>query len=836
MGNQKGYKKTMYICNLKMIKNTKLEYKIAFEQIRQEIMDNCLSLGGKQFAEKMSFSSNYERVVYLLDLTEEFRQIFITNEVFPSSNYIDMRSELQRLKLLGSFISQTCLFELKISLQTINDCLQFFSKAEDEKYPTLKQLSNNIYVDKAILQECHRLIDKEGNFYDNASNYLAIIRSNKKKKIAEVDKRIERILSQSKSEGWSSSDAEITLRNGRLVIPVLASNKKRIKGFIHDQSQTGQTSYIEPSEIVELNNQVRELELEEAREIIKILNEFTEILRPEIDVLIEAYHFLSQIDFIRAKAKYSLKIRAAKPILYNKPIIDWFDARHPLLEEALQKNLKRIVPLRIELNDKNRILVISGPNAGGKSVCLKTVALLQYMLQCGLLVPLRETSEAGIFSSIFIDIGDEQSLENDLSTYSSHLLNMKNLCLMATSSTLFLIDECGTGTDPTIGGAIAEAVLEFLNSKKAFGIVTTHYSNLKLLADQHEEIVNGAMLFDKTNMRPLYKLVIGKPGSSFAFEIAQTLALPKEIIESAIEKIGTSHLDFEQQLQQLEIEKEELKKKEENVRIADELLSEVLAKYNKLNEELEEQKRAILKQAKADAKQILQSANKQIENTISQIKQANAEKEKTNKIREEFRKEQDNLDKELNILDKAEKKKEKTSASSVQMQGFGIKLDVSPLAIGDIVKIGNENTFAEILSIKRSKVEVVSNNIKMTIDKSQVTKVDKKSFLKQQVKKTYSKSSAFISIIDELNDKRKTFKSQLDLRGERAEKAIERVEQFIDQARLLGERDLSILHGKGDGILKIIIRDYLKTNLEVKSFKGAHVDLGGEGITMVTLY
>lgn len=820
------------------MRNTKLEQKIGFEQIRQSIKENCLSSGGIDFVENMEFSSNYERIILWLNLTEEFRQIFVTNSIFPSSNYFDMRLELDRLRLLGTFISQNSLFDLKTSLQTINECLVFFSKSEEGKYPALKALCQNIYVDKDILKLCHKLMDEKGDFFDNASDYLAIIRSNKRKKILEVDKRIQKILVVSKKEGWTGDDAEITIRNGRLVIPISSSYKKRISGFVHDESSTGQTSYIEPAEIVELNNEVRELELEEQREIIKILTEFTDELRPQIDILIQAYYFLSQLDFIRAKAKYAMQISAGRPILENKTRLTWYEARHPLLEKTLAKNGKQIVPLKIELNNKDRILIISGPNAGGKSVCLKTVGLLQYMLQCGLLVPMRETSEVGIFDSIFIDIGDEQSLENDLSTYSSHLLNMKNLCEGANNKTLFLIDECGTGTDPMIGGSIAESVLEFLNKKNAFGVVTTHYSNLKLLADREENIINGAMLFDQNNMRPLYQLSIGRPGSSFAFEIAQTIGLPKAIIDSAINKIGSSHLDFEQQLQQLEVEKLELKKKSQEVKIADELLAEVLEKYNKLYSSLEQEKKSILKQAKLEAKEILQNANKNIENTISKIKEANAEKEKTQEIREEFNKEQENLEEEINLIYKEEKKNNNKKSLNTQKQNkdIGVKIDTSPLVIGDIVKIGDENTFAEVVLIKRNKIDVISNSIKMTIDKNKVVKVDKKNYLKQESKKIRPSSKAFISIIDELNDKREKFNPQIDLRGERAEIAIEKVGKFIDEARLLGERELSILHGKGNGILKTIIREFLRTNSEVKSFKSAPTEFGGEGITMVSLY
>jgi len=803
----------------------RLENKLGFTQIREIIKENCLSKGGEELVERMHFSSNFHSINNSLNLTEEFREILVRNSLFPNDNYFDMREELERLKLSGTFIGQSDLNDLKGSLITINECLKFFSQSEEDNYTNLKKLSQDIFIEKEIIKYTFRLLDDKGDFLDNASDYLSIIRSNKRKKIFEVDKRIQKILSQSKKEGWTSEEAEITLRNGRSVIPVSSTNKRKLKGFVHDESSTGQTSYIEPEEIVELNNQVRELEIEERREIIKILTEFTVFLRPYIEDLIKAYNYLTKVDFIRAKAKFALSILAGKPLLEDNQIINWFDARHPLLQISLKKSNRDIIPLRVELNRDNRILIISGPNAGGKSVCLKTVGLLQYMLQSGLLIPIRETSEVGIFKSIFIDIGDEQSLENDLSTYSSHLLNMKNLCTKADNKTLFLIDEFGTGTDPSIGGAIAESILEFLNKKQAFGIVTTHYSNLKLLAQREDNIINGAMLFDQKNMRPLYKLSIGMPGSSFAFEIAQTIGLPESIIDSATDKIGLSHFEFEQELQNLEYEKGEIKKKSQELKIADELLSGVIEKYNNLSQSLENEKREILKQAKREAKEIIINANKKIENTISQIKESNADKIKTQKLRDELKSDLIDIEKDIHKVEKHKQNKPKD---------IGVKLDLSPIQIGDIVRIGEDNIFAEVVRINRNKIEVISDSIKMSIDKNKVIKVDKKNYLKQSANKK-SKSIINSSIFEDINEKRKEFSLQLDIRGLRAEKALEEVGKFIDEARLLGERDISILHGKGDGILKTIIRDFLKTNSEVESYKSARIELGGEGITQVKL-
>ncbi|MDR0972091.1 MAG: Smr/MutS family protein [Bacteroidales bacterium] len=818
--------------------NRKLEEKLGFENIRQAIKANCLSISGRKMVDSIEFSSNFKTINQNLSLTEEFREILVTNKDFPSSNYFDLSDELNRLRLEGTFISQIKLFELKTSLITIRDCLHFFSHSQQEEYPFLKTLLENVYVDKQLIISSSKIIDEKGEINDNASTNLAILRSTKKKKIIEQDKKIQKLLSQAKKDGFSSEDAEVTIRNGRMVIPVFAANKRRISGLIQDESASGQTSYIEPSEIVEINNAVRELELEEQREIIRILTEFTGILRCEIDTLLNAYLFLANIDFIQSKAKYALQIRAAKPIFNDETIIEWFDARHPLLEKTLAENQKKIVPLKVTLSEKERILVISGPNAGGKSVCLKTIGLLQYMIQCGILIPLRPTSTVGVFNSIYIDIGDEQSLENDLSTYSSHLLNMNMLCKKANEKTLFLIDECGTGTDPLIGGAIAEAVLEYLNEKLSFGVVTTHYSNLKLLADKHENIVNGAMLFDQRNLKPLYTLAIGQPGSSFAFEIAKTIGLPQSIIDSAVEKAGVSHIDFEEQLQKLQEDKRLLKKKQEQLKIEDDLLAEVLEKYNRLKDKLEEDKTNIVKEAKQKAKEIIENANQVVENTIFNIKKANADKEKTKQIREELNFKAEEIKKDLQKMDSSQTKKAKEKPiTNNNYENLGVKLDNSPLAIGDIVKLPYENTFCQIISIKRNKIEVISDSIKMIIDKQKVVKVDKKAFLKMESQRGNKlRERPSLSIIDEINEKRKFFSSKLDLRGERAEDVEDKVGKFIDQARLLGERELSLLHGKGNGILKTIIREYLKNNPEVKSFRPANVEFGGEGITLVSLY
>ncbi|MDR1006885.1 MAG: Smr/MutS family protein [Bacteroidales bacterium] len=817
--------------------NERIEQKTGFKQVRNDIKALCLGAGGRFWVDEMAFSDDFSKVEYNLNLTFEFRNIILSNQNFPSDSYYDMREELHRLRLAGTFIDRAHLFDLKRSLHTINDCIAFLDDRKDD-FPQLYGLSVGLEVDKNLLKRCDMLLDADGEFYDNASEELQRIRIARKHKKAEIERHIRKILSLSKSEGWTNDDAEITIRNGRPVIPVSSANKRRIKGFVHDYSASGNTSYIEPSEVVELNNEVRELDFEEQREIIRILTEVSDMLRPDIDVLLSDYIFLSQMDFIRAKALYAVKIKAGLPILVNKPQIDWYDARHPLLEASLALHHKKIVPLRIELT-KHRILVISGPNAGGKSVCLKTTGLLQYMLQCGLLVPMRETSEAGIFGAIFIDIGDEQSLEDDLSTYSSHLLNMKRLCEQANGRTLFLIDEFGSGTDPEVGGAIAEAILEDLNASKAFGVVTTHYSKLKLISDKaanHGTIVNGAMLFDKDNMKPLYVLSIGKPGSSFAFEIAKSIGLPKRIIESAVEKTGSGIMDFEQQLQQIEVEKQELKRKEEQFEVADNLLAETIAKYEKMFADVSNRKSEIINKAKHEAKQILEGANQRIEKTIADIRTANAQKELTNAAREKIKQDIVKIDADLSSGKSKNNSAQSHTEPQKQIHNVTIRFDSSPIVEGDNVLLSDGVTFAQVLRLKRDKVEVIFGNIAMSLPLSDVKKVDKKSYQRYKSKKTTSEKRSFNSIMDDINKKRAVFKYQIDVRGEKADQALEIVSKQVDEARLLGERQFAVLHGKGDGILKSVIREFLKNNSAVEAFRPAALESGGEGITVVKLY
>jgi DNA mismatch repair protein MutS2 len=811
-----------------MIYPKNFEQKIEFDTIRQMVREKCISTMGKEYADKIRFSSDFDIISKLLNQTEEFRQILIENPAFPEQDYFDMREALNRVKIEGSYIEQSQLFDLKSSLIAIHDVVSFIRSFEPDLIPNILGIIEDIYIDPNILSRLKSIINDKGEILDNASTGLKEIRKKLAGKQNAISKKINQSLKAAKKLGWVNDDVEVTIRNGRQVIPVPASHKRQIRGLIHDESATGQTVYIEPGDVLEITNEVRELRGAEVREIIKILKDFTSIIRPELPQLIEAYRTLGLIDFIRAKAKFALLVNGIKPALKSSTVTNWNKAVHPLLFISHQKQNKSIVPLNINLDSTNRILVISGPNAGGKSVCLKTVGLLQYMLQCGMLIPVEERSEVGVFSSIFIDIGDEQSLENDLSTYSSHLLNMKNLVLNSDNKSLFLIDEFGTGTEPQLGGAIAEAVLERLNENKSMGVVTTHYSNLKLLARQGNGIINGAMLFDTNKMEPLYELKIGKPGSSFAFEIAKKIGFPKSILKNAEKKTGKKQLDFDQQLHQLEIEKKELDQKKDEFKTADDFLSEMIDKYEKLKNDLDIRKTKIISDAQQEAYDIIQSSNKLIENTIQGIKESKADKEKTKVLRVKLSEEKEKI-----ISKKASKIKLKDPVKEIKLVETPEQdIDPEPIRKGDMVHIIEQDVFSEVLEIKGNEIVVGFNSITL---KTTIDKVKKTSKTKHKKHTSFSRKTAHSGILSEMNDKMANFKLQLDVRGKRGEEAVELVRQYIDDAILLNLNELKILHGKGHGILRSMIHEYLGTVSEIKQYKDEHVERGGSGITIVIL-
>lgn len=808
-----------------------LEDKLGFTKIRELVAQECTNSLAVRMTQEMAFSSNYDRVVRELQQTEEFRQILMLENSFPSQDFIDLTDELIRLKIVGSVIELQALFDFKCSLRTITECLRFFQHDDAAKYPYLHELSTHVDLDPNISKALSKIIDDKGEIYDNASEDLREIRHLINKKKTDVDVQISKQLARAKHEGWAPENAEATIRNGRMVIPMLDTHRRKIKGLIHDESATRQTAYLEPSEVVELNNDLRELEFAERHEIQRILARFADMIRPHLDSLVNAYWLLARIDFIRAKARFAITIHAGRPIVDSITKINWLDARHPLL---YLNHKGEVVPFNIELDDDSHILIVSGPNAGGKSVCLKAVGLIQYMLQCGMLVPCRETSEFGIFDSIFIDIGDQQSIDNDLSTYTSHLQNMKQLLEMADANTLFLLDELGGGTEPRSGCAIAEALLEELYRRHAFGVVTTHFADLKLLADRNPGIVNGAMLFDTENMKPLYRLSIGHPGSSFAFEIAQNIGFPEAILKAAGEKVGGEMLNFEHQLQQIELDKQEIERQRTELEVADNFLSEVTSKYQQLTDKLEGKRYEILSAARKEAQQIIADANRTVEQTISDIKQAQAERERTMQARQRMKEEGERIAQaqEKHEEERKAAKKQAVASADNQPQHTQDEDGVADIVVGSIVKIDGQDTFGQVVEIKGKKAVVESNSIRMTIALNRLQGTKKKNI---PVDKTSRLNSRFQSIYDDINEKRKSFNPTIDLRGQRADEALANLSHFIDDAQLLGEKELRILHGKGYGILKQMIREWLQGNRDVHNFHSERLELGGDGITIVNL-
>ena len=811
-----------------------IEDKLGFTKIRELVAAECTNTLAVRMAQEMSFSSNYDRVVRELQQTEEFRQILVLENSFPSQDFIDLTDEMVRLKIVGSVIELQALFDLKCSLHTITECLRFLLRDDPIRYPYLHELATHVNLDPTISKVINKLIDDKGEIYDNASDELLEIRREMSRKRNAVDAQISKQLARAKHEGWAPENAEVTIRNGRLVIPMLDTHRRKIKGLIHDESATRQTAYLEPSEVVELNNDLRELEFAEHHEIQKILGRFSDMIRPQLDDLVNAYWFLARVDFIRAKARFALSIHAGRPIVDSVTKLNWLDARHPLL---FLNHKGEVVPFNIDLNEDSHILIVSGPNAGGKSVCLKAVGLIQYMLQCGMLVPCRETSEFGIFDNIFIDIGDQQSIDNDLSTYTSHLQNMKHLLEIADSNTLFLLDELGGGTEPRSGCAIAEALLEELYRRHAFGVVTTHFADLKLLADRYPGIINGAMLFDTEKMKPLYRLSIGHPGSSFAFEIAQNIGFPEEVLKAAGEKVGGEMLNFEHQLQQIELDKQEIARQRTELKVADDFLAEVTRKYQQMTEKLEGKKYEILSAARKEAQQIISDANRTVERTISDIKEAQAEKERTQQARQRLKEEGERIATAQEKHEEEHKQAKKIStAIQEQPQTSNAKEEETsdaPVVVGSIVRIDGQDTFGEVVEIKGKKAVVESNSIRMTIALNRLKGTRKMSI---PIDKTSRTNSRFQSIYDDINEKRKSFNPTLDLRGQRADEALDNLQHFLDDAQLLSEKDLRILHGKGYGILKQLIREYLQGNKDVQSFHSERLELGGDGITVVHLH
>lgn len=825
-----------------MIYPVNFEDKIGFTRIREMLSELCLCELGKQNVAGISYLTDFGLMEELICQAEEFRQICLMEPNFPVQHFIDVTPSLKKARIEGTFLDVHEIFDLKKSLDSIRAILQFFKGKEENLYPHLRMLLKDVKLFPVISDRIDAILTRTGEIKDNASPELASIRKDIKEKLASVSKIMQRILKQAQSEGLVETDTGLTMRDGRAVIPVSATYKRKISGIVHDESATGKTAYIEPAETVHINNAVRELEFAERREIVKILTAFTDLVRPYLEELGVAYDFMGRIDFIRAKALFALKINGIKPSLFHQQTFRWIKAVHPLLFLTLSKENREIVPLDIELNDNGRIVLISGPNAGGKSVCLKTVGLVQYMLQSGLLVPVSENSEMGFFSDIFIDIGDEQSIENDLSTYSSHLLNMKNFLKHASDKSMVLIDEFGTGTEPMLGGAIAESILTQFNSRGVYGVITTHYTNLKHYAASAQGIVNGAMLYDNHLMQPLFKLELGQPGSSFAFEIARKIGLPEEVLQDASSKVGQEYVDFDKYLREIARDKRYWESKRDRIRQQEKRLDELVSRHKAELEETEKERKSIIVKAKSEAKEILAGANRQIENTIRQIKESQAEKEKTREARKQVEEYQQKIDEpnpdEERLVRKIEKLKQREEQAQKRNQGEQKKkTDATEekqekehvIKKGDKVRLFGQDSVGEVLDVNDGSYLVAFGHMVTTLPEKRIEKISNNEFKK--ITQQIGKSSLTQSY--NLYDRKLNFKSHIDVRGQRAEEAIQNVQELVDEAVMLNVSEVRILHGKGNGILRQMIREYLETLPFIKSFHDEHVEKGGTGITVV---
>ncbi|RDC63674.1 endonuclease MutS2 [Adhaeribacter pallidiroseus] len=797
-----------------MIYPQNFEQKIGFTQIREILAEACLSPLGRQFVARMQFLTRHDLIHKLLEQTHEFKSLLAAGAEFPTQYYFDVTEALNRAAIEGSFLDVSAFFQIKMSLRTVRQALGFFYESEEGLYPYLKSLGANIEIDKKLTISLDKVVDDNGTVKDSASPALSRLKGELIAQQGILRKQIQSILRHAKNEGWTPGDAEPTIRSGRIVIPVIAEYKRKVKGLIHDESTTGQTVYIEPDVVFGLNNDIKELENAYNRELIRILTELTTLLRSYIPDLRKAYQYLGLLDFIRAKAIFANRTESTLPGLHKQPRASFKEARHPLLFLSLSAQQRRVVPLTISLNPEQRILVISGPNAGGKSVALKTVGTLQYMVQCGLLIPVAEGSEAGIFENLFIDIGDEQSIENDLSTYSSHLQNMKQFVLFADKKSLVLIDEFGTGTEPQLGGAIAEAVLEKLNQNQAYGVITTHYTNLKNYAEHTAGIVNGAMRYDPKELQPLYQLDIGKPGSSFAIEIARKIGLPKEIVQKASKLVGKDKIRYDRLLEELEVEKNTFEKRNLEMETQERKLRAAAKEYTELKKLIEENKNDILREAKLKAKVLLKDTNKQIESTIKQIRDANADKEPTKQARQEL---EQFVEKEL-----------KLESRSLLRTAAGTKT----LNPGDKVALVGQESEGEIVSVKGNTAEVMFGDLKTIVKVANLERVE--GAVKKTKKEKEVAVPGFARGLD-LTQRMSDFSTSLDVRGERAEDALTRVMSFVDDAVMLGIPEIRIIHGRGNGILKQIIRDYLRSQREVASISDEHIERGGDGVSLVVL-
>ena len=836
-----------------------MEQKIGFDRIRQIISDKCSTAYATERAASETFSTKASQIRKRLLLTDEMRLIMMFEDGFPSGGFIDCIDFLKPLESSSAAIDLLSLRKLKTMLETLRKVTNFFEDIKDGVYPNLKRMSAPIMGFPEVQRRIESIIDRYGDIKDTASDALYEIRRSLREKEGAISRRMSAILKRAQEEGIVDGDAGVTVRDGRMLIPVSAANKRRISGFIYDESATGKTAYIEPAEVVELDNQIKELKFSEQREIQRILFEFTEFMRPYIPDLLDAARYLGEIDFIMAKAQVALEFIAGMPVISDNGEMNLRKARHPLLERALKKERKEIVPLTATLTPAKHILLISGPNAGGKSVCLKTVGLLQYMFQWGMLIPTSETSEMMVFDRIMVDIGDDQSIDNDLSTYSSFLVNMKEMLAKADNKTLILIDEFGSGTEPAAGGAIAEAILSEFDRRGAYGVITTHYTNLKLYASADTGVMNGAMMFDVKNIAPMFKLEMGLPGNSFAFELARKTGLPEDIIKDAETRAGEEFVGIERNLRKIARNRKALDEKLERIKNTDRTLENITDKYQKELLQIKNLKKEIIDEAKKEAEAIIKGANRQVENTIKTIRESQADKEQTQEARKglqdfmsllaakkekEQKEKEDYIEKKIRQLDarkerqkqrKAQKADSKAQQEQMEIQAEQQRMEAfrsAPLKAGEKVRVKDNGMVGEVVKVSAKAVVVTIGNIssKMPLDKvERITSNEFKSAVKENARPVST-----VRVDSSLTERKLNFSTELDVRGARLNDAVETVTRYIDDAIMLNVSSVRIIHGKGTGVLRDELQKLIRTMPGVASAKDEHIQFGGSGVTVVT--
>ncbi len=828
-----------------MTNNDRVERKLGFDRIREQVAAKCTIASAVELLYGEEFSSSAKVIEHRLNLTEEMVKIIEMESGYPSHTYADITPIISKVLIDGSFLEVDEVASLRTSLRAAGDIVSFItSRGEGRAYPTLVAMCQSVDSMPWIVSRIDSILDKFNQVKDSASPELADIMQSIREREGRASKRLQQILQSAKASGLVDANVSLSVRDGRAVIPVAAANKRKIDGFVHDESATGKTVFIEPVEVVEINNELRELEYARRREIVRILTIFTEEIRPYGDELGAVSDLLAHIDMIRAKSRWSIENSCARVILSLEGRLELKDARHPLLAQTLKGQGRDIVPLNMELTPQKHILVISGPNAGGKSVCLKSVGIIQYMFQCGYLVPASHNSELPLFKSIYIDIGDEQSIDNDLSTYSSHLLNMKQMLSGASEGVMILIDEFGAGTEPIIGGAMAEAILDRLLTRGCYGVITTHYSNLKYYASHQEGIANGAMAFDVQNIKPLFRLEMGKPGSSFAIEIARKIGLPEDIIMAAKQKAGSDHVDLEKQLREIARDKRYWEQKRDRIRLTDRRVEELENRYSEQLSKIKAERAEIIAKAKREAKELIAEANRNIESTIKSIREASAEREFTRLARrelEEFKQSVERSDdsaansedvaREMERIERRQKRrKERKEERGDESKGEAapVKEVVLPVEVGAKVRIAGQDTLGEVQSIKGAKAQVAFGHILTSVAVSSLTVISNSEFKRSS---KMNSSRGVVSV--DVSKRRLNFKDNIDVRGKRASEALESVEAFIDDAIMVGVGSVAILHGKGTGALKEEIRRYLRSVPDVARAVDAHADRGGAGITVV---